>query len=206
VSLERPLAVYLRVSTRKQETENQSIAIEGWLSSRGLSWGDVDYRLEDVESGTEDQRSGFQELWRLVKEGRVHGVLVFEISRLSRRQRTLIDFLYDCVERGITVYSVKESYLAEWLREPRARAIVVGLLSILYDLERQMISDRTKAGLERARMQGKVVGRPRKQVDRREVDKLLKLGVPRTKIARMLGVSPRTLKRRIVEWSSQGRA
>ncbi|MGC8970032.1 MAG: recombinase family protein, partial [Conexivisphaera sp.] len=136
MSLERPLAVYLRVSTRKQETENQSIAIEGWLSSRGLSWGDVDYRLEDVESGTEDQRSGFQELWRLVKEGRVHGVLVFEISRLSRRQRTLIDFLYDCVERGITVYSVKESYLAEWLREPRARAIVVGLLSILYDLER----------------------------------------------------------------------
>ncbi|MGC8970031.1 MAG: helix-turn-helix domain-containing protein, partial [Conexivisphaera sp.] len=96
--------------------------------------------------------------------------------------------------------------LAEWLREPRARAIVVGLLSILYDLERQMISDRTKAGLERARMQGKVVGRPRKQVDRREVDKLLKLGVPRTKIAKMLGVSPRTLKRRIVEWSSQGRA
>lgn len=201
MSVERPLAIYLRVSTRKQETENQSLAIEQWLASRGLSWADVDYRLEDVESGTEDQRAGFQELWRLVKEGKVHAMVVFEISRLSRRQRTLIDFLYDCVEGGVTVYSVKESYLAEWLREPRARAIVVGLLSILYDLERQMISDRTKAGLERARMQGKTVGRPRKQIDRREVDKLVRLGVPRSKIARMFGVSPRTLKRRLVEWN-----
>ncbi|MGC8556194.1 MAG: recombinase family protein, partial [Conexivisphaera sp.] len=132
------------------------------------------------------------------------GVLVFEISRLSRRQRTLIDFLYDCVVSGVTVYSVKESYLADWLREPRARAIVVGLLSILYDLERQMISERTKAGIERARLQGKVVGRPRKPVDRREAEKLLRLGVPRSKVARMLGVSPRTLRRRILEWGSQG--
>lgn len=202
--IDRPLAAYIRVSTRKQETENQVIAIGGWLEARGLGWDDVDYRFDDVESGAEDRRPGFTELWRLVRSERVGSIVVFELSRLSRRQRTLIDFLYDCVERGITVYSVKESYLSDWMSDPRSRTIIVGLLSILYDLERQMISERTKAGLERARTQGKRVGRPRKitERERREIARLRHLGVPMTKIAAMYDVSPRTIKRRLIEWGS----
>ncbi|RLE79283.1 MAG: hypothetical protein DRJ52_08745 [Thermoprotei archaeon] len=195
--IERPLAVYIRVSTKKQELENQLIAIEEWLKVRGLSWEDIDYKFEDVESGAEDRRPGFQELWRLVREGRVKSIIVFEISRLSRRQRTLIDFLYDCVEKGTMIYSVKESYLSEWLKDPKGRTIIVGLLSILYDLERQLISERTKAGLARARAQGKKIGGQFKLSEKevKELIRLYKEGVPIRRIARRFGISRATVYR-----------
>ena len=198
--LDRPIAVYMRVSTEKQDLENQKLAIENWLKAHGMSWDDVDYKLEDVESGAEDARPGFQELWRLVRNKQVKSIIVFEVSRLSRRQRTLIDFLYDAIDAGISIYSVKESYLADWLSDPRGRAIIVGLLSILYDLERQLISERTKAGIARLKAEGKQVGRRRKEVPRREVEKMLSEGLPLAFIARKFGVSVTTLKRRLREW------
>lgn len=120
-------------------------------------------------------------------------------SRLSRRQKTLIDFLYDCVEADITIYSIKESYFSEWLRDPRARTIIIGLLSILYDLERQLISERTKAGIEKARAMGKRVGRPRKEIDMGKVKELFAKGYPLSWVARELGVSVSTIKRRLRE-------
>ena len=207
----RPIAVYVRVSTKRQEAENQLIVIKEWLEARGIDWDSVEYKLEDVETGAEDRRPGFQELWRLVKEGMVRSVVVFEVSRLSRRQRTLINFLYDSIDKGVMIYSVKESYLSDWLRDPKGRTIIVGLLSILCDLERQLISERTKAGLERARREGKKVGR-RFKLSRREVRELVKLyeeGVPVARIARRLGISRQSvynyLKREgIFDHSAQG--
>ena len=206
MSIARPIAVYIRVSTRKQETENQRIAIRKWLEAHGIDWDSVEYKFEDIETGAEDKRPGFQELWRLVKEGRVKSIVVFEVSRLSRKQRTLINFLYDTIDKGIMIYSVKESYLSDWLRDPKGRTIIVGLLSILYDLERQLISERTKAGMERAKAQGKHIGRPRKLNGSKkdEVIRLYKLGVPIAEIARRFNVSPRTVKRRLIEWGVIG--
>ncbi|RLE85041.1 MAG: hypothetical protein DRJ67_09545 [Thermoprotei archaeon] len=195
--IEKPLAVYLRVSTEKQDLETQKLAIENWLRSRGLSWLDVDYYLEEVESGREDMRPNFRQLWDLVKEGKVRSIVVYELSRLSRRMRTLVDFLYDCSERGIAVYSVRESYFNEWMRDPRARAIIVGLLGILYELERQFISERTKAGLARARAQGKHIGKKPKLSERDILlmRRMLEEGVPIARIARRLGVARSTIYR-----------
>lgn len=198
--IEKPIAVYLRVSTKKQETENQIIAIDRWLRAHGLTWDDVDYKLEETETGSEDQRPSFQELWRLVKNKQVKSIVVFEVSRLSRKQRTLINFLYDTIESGIMIYSVKESYLSNWLKDPKSRTIIIGILSILYDLERQLISERTKAGIERARLEGKQIGRPRKEVPKKKVKEMLAKGYPLKWIARELGISVSTLKRRLKEW------
>ena len=103
----------------------------------------------------------------------------------------MIDFLYDCVEKDVMIYSVKESYLSDWLRDPKGRTIIVGLLSILYDLERQLISERTKAGLERARREGKKIGGQFKLSDK-EVKELIRLyreEVPITKIVRRFGIN-----------------
>ena len=199
-TIEKPIAVYVRVSTRKQDVENQRLAIEQWLSAHGLTWDDVDYKFEDIESGAEDARPGFQELWRLVKNKQVKSIVVFEISRLSRRQRTLIDFLYDSIEAGVTIYSVKESYLGDWLSDSRSRTIIVGLLSILYDLERQLISERTKAGMARLKAEGKHLGRPRINVNKQEVLRLLNAGLSIPAIAKAVGVSESTLRKRLKEW------
>jgi len=197
VEIERPLAVYVRISTQKQDLETQRLAIENWLKARGLSWLDVDHYFEEVESGREDLRPQFQELWRLVREGKVRSVVIYELSRLSRRMRTLVNFLYDCAERGVAVYSVREAFLSEWMRDPRARTIIVGLLGILYELERQFISERTRAGLAKARAQGKHIGR-RPKLSERDIlllKRMVEEGVPVARMARRLGVSRQTVYR-----------
>jgi len=195
MTIKRPIAVYVRVSTKKQETENQVLAIKEWLKSRGLSWDSVEYKFEDIETGAEDKRPAFQELWKLVKEGKIGSIVVFELSRLSRKQRTLINFLYDSIEKGVDIYSIKESYLNEWIKDPKGRTIIVGLLSILYDLERQLISERTKAGLQRAKAQGKHIGRKFK-LSRKDIHELIRLyreGVPIKRIAEKFGISRQTV-------------
>jgi len=202
MEIERPIAIYIRVSTRKQELENQRLAIGKWLELHGLSWNDVDYYFEEVESGAKDTRPQFRKLWSLVKENKVKSIVVYEISRLTRNQRTMINFLYDTAEHSITIYSIRESYLSQWLKDPKGRTIITGLLSILYDLERQMISERTKAGLERARREGKHIGRPPKLTPEQIqfVKYLRSLGVSWSEIARRLGVHVTTLKRAIKKY------
>jgi len=198
----RPVVVYLRVSTEAQDLESQWVAVEAFLRSRGV---EADERLVEVASGGEDDRPVFQELWGRVREGRVGTVVVAELSRLSRRMRTLVDFLYDCVERGVAVVSVREEWLAKALQDDLARPVVVSMLATLYELERRMISERTKAGMMRAKASGKRVGRPRKLSERelRRALELLKLGVPKARVARMLGIGKNTLYRYLKQLQQQ---
>ena len=192
----RPVVAYLRVSTERQDLESQWVTIEAWARSRGVT---IDERVVEEEpiSGREDQRPRFQELWERVREGKVGTIVVAELSRLSRSMRTLVNFLYDCIEKDVHVVSIREGWLEEAMKNEVVRPIVVAVFATLYELERKMISERTKAGLARARAQGKHVGRPHK-LSRREVRELLRLheeGVPVRRIAERLGVSRSTVYR-----------
>jgi len=82
----RPVIAYLRVSTEKQDLESQWAVVESWAKARGVA---IDERLVEVESGAEDERPVFNELWQRVKQRRVGTIVVAELSRLSRRMRTL---------------------------------------------------------------------------------------------------------------------
>jgi len=190
----RPIVAYLRVSTEKQELESQWTTIEAWARSRGVS---IDERLVEVESGSEDERSVFQELWRRVRERRVGTIVVAELSRLSRRMRTLVNFLYDCFESDVVVVSIREGWLEEAMKNEVVRPIIVAVFATLYELERKMISERTKAGMARAKTAGKHVGRKPKltEEDLKRVRELLELGVPKKRIAELLGISRTTLYR-----------
>jgi len=194
VSYPRPIVAYLRVSTEKQELESQWTTIEAWARSRGVS---IDERLVEVESGSEDERPVFQELWQRVKQRRVGTIVVAELSRLSRRMRTLVNFLYDCFENNVIVVSIREGWLEEALRNEVVRPILVAMFATLYELERKMISERTKAGMVRAKLQGKHVGRKPKlsEEDLKRIKELLELGVPKKRVAELLGVSRTTLYR-----------
>jgi len=190
----RPIVAYLRVSTEKQELESQWATIEAWARSRGVS---IDERFVEVESGAEDERPIFQELWQKVKQRRVGTIVVAELSRLSRRMRTLVNFLYDCFESGVVVVSIREGWLEEALRNEVVRPIIVAMFATLYELERRMISERTKAGMARAKAAGKHVGRKPKlsEEDLKHIRELLALGVPKRHIAELLEVSRTTLYR-----------
>lgn len=192
----RPIIVYLRVSTGKQDLESQWATIDTWCKINGVT---IDERIieEEPASGKEDDRSGFQELWRRVKEGKVGTVVVAELSRLSRNMRTLVNFIYDCLEGGVTVASIREGWLEEALRNELVRPIIIAVFSTLYELERKMISERTKAGIMRARAHGKRIGRPHRLTEKeaREVLKFIGDGVPIKRIAERFGVSRSTIYR-----------
>jgi len=194
LSYPRPVVAYLRVSTEKQDLESQWTTIEAWAKSRGVS---IDERLIEVESGSEDERPVFLDLLRRVRERRVGTIVVAELSRLSRRMRTLVNFLYDCFENDVVVVSIREGWLEEALRNDVVRPVLIAMFGTLYELERKMISERTKAGMQKAKLQGKHVGRKPKltEEDLKRIKELLSLGVPKKRIAELLGVSRTTLYR-----------
>lgn len=192
----RPIVAYLRVSTDKQDLSSQLMTIEAWANTHKVS---IDERLveEEAISGKEDQRPRFQELWRMVKEKRVGTIVVAELSRLSRRMRTLVNFLYDCFENDVYVISIREGWIEEAMRNEIIRPIIISVFASLYELERKMISERTKAGLERARRMGKKIGRQRKLTTKQvnEMIKAYREGIPIAKLARRYGVSRSTIYR-----------
>jgi len=193
VSYPRPVIAYLRVSTEKQDLESQWTTIETWARSRGVS---IDERLLEVESGSEDERPVFLDLWRRVKEHRVGTVVVAELSRLSRRMRTLANFLYDYFANNV-VASIREGWLEEALRNEFVRPVLIAMFGTLYELERKMISERTRAGMARAKAIGKHVGRRPKlsEQDLKRIKELVSLGVPKKRIAQLLGISRTILYR-----------
>ena len=192
----RPIVAYLRVSTETQDVESQWMSIVEWSKLNNVF---IDEKLveEEAVSGAEDERQVFQELWRRVRERRVGTIVVAELSRLSRRMRTLVNFLYDCVENNVHVVSVREGWLSEALRNELMRPIIVAMLSTLYELERKIISERTKAGLQRVRQSGKHIGRPPKLTPEQvlEAIKLYTSGTPASQVARKLKIHKTTLYR-----------
>jgi len=70
-----------------------------------------------------------------------------------------VNFLYDCFENDVVVVSIRESWLEEALRNEVVRPVLIAMFATLYELERKMISERTKAGMARAKAAGKHVGR-----------------------------------------------
>lgn len=192
----KPVVAYLRVSTGKQDLESQWMTIEAWAKSKEVT---IDERIieEEPVSGKEDNRPKFQELWRRVKKRKIGTIVVAELSRLSRRMRTLVDFLYDCFENDVAVVSIREGWLEEAMKNEVVRPIIIAVFSTLYELERRMISERTKAGMARAKLEGKHIGHPFKLSDRevKELARLYREGVPVKRIAERLGVSRTTVYR-----------
>src|ERR671939_433810 len=87
--------------------------------------------------------------------------------------------------------SPRESFLQ--MTEPSVRKLMIGILTWVAEREREMLVQRTKDGITRAKSVGKVIGRPKKQLDKDNLIKLLALNEPRAKIAKTLGVSKATL-------------
>jgi len=135
-----------------------------------------------------------------VREKKVGTIVVAELSRLSRRMRTLVNFLYDCFDNNVMIISIREGWLEEALRNEVVRPIIIAMFSTLYELERKLISERTKAGLARAKSQGKKIGGQFKLSDKevKELIRLYKEGVPVKRLAERFGVSRATVYRYLI--------
>jgi len=183
---------YLRVSTEEQTVLNQKLAMQGWAHSHDFQI--LDYFEDSSISGKTAAigRKGFQELLRIIALESVDAVLVYELSRVGRT-------FWDTLEaiKAIEYYtpliscSPRETFLQT--TEPSIRKLMLGILTWVAERERELLVQRTKDGIIRAKSVGKHIGRPRKVLNTADLINHLSQNKSKLKIARELGVSKATL-------------
>ena len=186
---------YLRVSTDKQDCDNQKIGVEDLAKKQGVpieSW-----IIDDGVSGIkEPEKRKLGKLLKRIKSGDV--IICSELSRLGRRLFMVISILEHCMKIVAKVLTVKDGYELGDNVQSKILAFAFGLVA---ELEREMISKRTKEALQRRKMNGQAIGRMKGAKNKRHVldgkeDKIIALlnaGVAKTKIAKDLKISNGTL-------------
>ena len=186
---------YLRVSTDKQDCDNQKVGVEALAEKLGLpieSW-----IIDDGVSGTkEPQKRTLGKLLRKIRTGDV--IICSELSRLGRKLFMVISILEHCMKIGAKVLTAKEGYELGDNVQSKVLAFAFGLVA---ELEREMISKRTKEALQRRKANGKAIGRlagaknKRHVLDGKEqkIIELLKSGKRKSAIAKELKISNGTL-------------
>ena len=145
---------YIRVSTDSQTTDNQRLVIEDWCCLHNLS---VDNWISETVSGTKkptERKLGF--LFEKLQPKDV--VIVTEISRLGRSLTMVFDVIQVLLEKKVLLYAIKENFN---LSDDIQSKVLAFAFSLSAEIERNMISERTKAGLARARAKGKIIGHPK---------------------------------------------
>lgn len=186
---------YLRVSTDKQECDNQKIGVEALARKLGLpieSW-----IIDNGVSGTkEPQKRKLGKLLRKIKTGDI--IICSELSRLGRKLFMVIAILEHCMKIGAKVLTAKEGYE---LGDNVQSKVLAFAFSLVAELEREMISKRTKEALQRRKANGKRLGRPfgsrnkKHALDGKEnkIAELLNQGLSVVQVAQQLKVSSVTL-------------
>ena len=179
-------AIYARVSTVDQEPENQLGELRAYCDARG--WTGVEYVDRGV-SGSTERRSALDALLRDARRRRLDVLVCWRLDRLGRNLRHLVTLLDELQALGVSFVSLGEGIDCT----TPAGKLQLHILSALAEFERGRIAERVQAGLERARAQGKRLGRPYRQVPR---DRLAQVeGLTLNTAAAQLGVSRSTLKR-----------
>ncbi|HLO76011.1 MAG TPA: recombinase family protein [Magnetospirillum sp.] len=185
------VALYIRVSTDSQTTENQRREIEAVALRSG--W-DVVAVFEDAGiSGAKgrEKRPGFDALLKCIARRQVDMVAAWSVDRLGRSLQDLVAFLSDIHAKGCDLYLHQQALDTS---TPSGRAMF-GMLSVFSEFERGMIRERVNAGLTRAKAQGKVLGRPK--TDKEDVIRaaLAEGGKGIRKIAAEMGVGVSVVQR-----------
>lgn len=182
----------MRVSTEEQTVLNQKMAMDTWALEHGYQ---VIYYFEDsAVSGKIPaiKRKSFQDMLELIKECPVDAVLVYELSRVGRTFWDTLDAIKAIEEYAPLIScSPRETFLQS--TEASVRKLMLGILTWVAEREREMLVQRTKDGMRRAKESGRIVGRPIKMIDKNALIRLLAENTPRAKAARTLGVSKATL-------------
>jgi DNA invertase Pin-like site-specific DNA recombinase len=186
------IAIYCRVSTDKQETENQAIQLREFATKQG--WQIVK-EYTDYESGTKSDRVEFKQMFLDAARGKFDLVLFWALDRLSREGvLATLQHLNQLESYGVSYRSFTEPYFDSC---GAFKDVVLAIMATLAKQERVKRSERTKAGLARVKASGKTLGRPVK-VDRARASAIVSLraqGLSLRAIGRQLGISEGSVRR-----------
>jgi putative DNA-invertase from lambdoid prophage Rac len=182
----RRAALYARVSTSDQHTDNQLLELRRYAEARG--WSATEY-VDAGVSGAKESRPALDRLLKDARRRRFDTLVVWRLDRLGRSLRHLILLLDELSALGVAFVSLNEGIDTS---TPAGR-LQLHILGAIAEFERERIRERVKLGLNRAKAQGRKLGRPIQEVP---LDKLAQVeGLPVRKAAKVLGVSIATISR-----------
>jgi DNA invertase Pin-like site-specific DNA recombinase len=185
-------AIYARVSTRDQDNDNQLLQLRQFATGQG--WEIVAEYCDEI-SGSTSQRPQFQRMFEDASRRNFDILLFWSLDRLSREGvLETLQHLNRLTSYGIGWRSYTEMYLDS---TGIFRDAVIGILAAVAKQERVRRSERTHAGLEKARSKGAVLGRRRVQVDAEAIRQLRGAGLSWSAIAHRTGVARSTCQRAI---------
>ena len=190
--MKKRVALYLRVSTDTQDTDNQRLKLEKVAELR--EWEIVKVYEDHAKSGTKgrDKRPDFDQMWKDAASGNFNMVAAWSLDRLGRSLQHLVNFMADMSELKVDLYLDQQSIDTS---TPSGKAMLQ-MCGVFAEYERSFIQERVKAGLDRARASGKKLGRPKISLDKeRKIKRLLASGGSIAGTARAVGVGHGTVQR-----------
>ena len=189
-------AIYIRVSTDGQTVDNQRLELEQAAERAG--WKIVGVYDDNGVSGAKsrEHRGAFDRLCKDATRRQFDVVMAWSVDRLGRSLHDLVGFLGELHAVGVDLYLHQQGLDTT---TPAGKAMFQ-MMGVFAEFERAMIQERVKAGLKRAKAQGKTLGRPKvsKKVEA-AVFAARELGTGKRKIARELGIGVSTVTRLLAE-------
>lgn len=186
------VALYARVSTRGQTVDNQMVRLERYCEERGYI---IAGKYCDIASGADPKRPMLDRMLHDAKLHKFDMIMCVKIDRLARSMINLLDVMQQLDRDGVRVMFLDQP-IDTSLSSGR---MVLSILGALAEFERELIRDRTMAGLERAKLEGKVSGRPRRTLSAYQRNKALEIlaedpHISQRKLAEQFdGISQKTL-------------
>lgn len=184
------VVAYMRVSTNTQEVQTQEYELLRYAQQHDMTIDEF-FRLE-ISSRKSMADRKINDLLEMLTDGDT--LIVAELSRLGRALSQIVFIVDTLLEKGVTFIAVKQGMHLNGAHDMTAK-IQIAMFGLMAEIERDLISERTKAGIARAKANGKNVGRPTNSrssvLDARqdEISMMLEKGVSKSAIAKMLDVS-----------------
>jgi putative DNA-invertase from lambdoid prophage Rac len=187
------VALYARVSKSddSQTNENQLLRLRDYAKQEGY---DVYAEYADLASGADPNRPALERMLKDARGRRFSLILAVRLDRIARSMVNFHDMLKTLSDCKVKFHCTDQPEVST---DSSTGTLVMGILGYVAQFERDLIRDRTKAGLERARAQGKHLGRPKLAVKPGEISDYRASGVSVPNIAKSLGVSKSTVQRRL---------
>lgn len=182
---------YLRVSTDKQSLDNQRLTILDYAHKQGITIDDF-VRVQ-VSSQKSIKKRKIDELLEQLNAGDM--LIVSELSRLGRSLGQIIQIVDELIRKENKFIAVKENIALNGRQDIQTK-VMIAMFGLFAEIERDLISERTKQGLAAAKAKGKLLGRPKGSLGKsrldgkeKEIGTLLSKTVSKSSIAKIMGIS-----------------
>jgi DNA invertase Pin-like site-specific DNA recombinase len=174
--------LYSRVSSPDQNPQMQLLDLRPLAAARGF---EIIAEYTDTISGSKAKRPGLDQLLAYARRGKFDVVMVWAFDRMARSVRHFLEVLDELNHLNIALISFRESIDTSG---PLGRAMIV-IVGAISELEKSLIAERVRAGMRRARLEGRQIGRARLDVDREQVVLDRRNGLSLSQTARKHGIS-----------------